>query len=171
MLKLKPIYLFVIFLIPFILLGVLVFFRKERNVESLNTIVVLIAYITLIIWFLSISEALYQKSVITKHKRMWIIVACFLFLVISSLESFFLFTDLYHSEYVIAIAFLIIQSKMFVLGYILIALSIGLKQYELARRPTLEEWLLEVFLFFFYPIGALVIQPRLNKLATESEIK
>ncbi len=65
---------------------------------------------------------------------------------------------------IVAIVFLIPLFSMFCIFYCIYFSAKTLKAVELQRLVTFNDFVGEFFLFWFFPIGIWIIQPRINKL-------
>lgn len=165
LLKIKVTVLFVIFMIPMLLSGVIVIFEGASDMKLLRVAAAALGYAFLLIWILSIFNILFKKGTISAKKYIWQIIVIInilslLGIALLHIGSIVNFADGY--------LVFIVQYGLCFLLYSIIEVSISLRKYELGRNPSFEEWFVQAVCFFFYPLGVWLIQPKLNKM-TELE--
>jgi hypothetical protein len=149
---------------------------KSVKVTRYSPIVILFIFV-LFGWFYSVGKNLNKKLPdivklnLTKFKWLFFIpVACMLFFY--PFAHFVLFNKVSNGiEPNIGIFAVIIPLwlfSMFCMFFCIYFNAKSLKTVELQREVTFRDYVIEFFLFWFFPIGVWFIQPKINKIFSET---
>jgi hypothetical protein len=128
-------------------------------------------------WFYAMGTNLHRKLPdtvkmnLTRFKIFLLIPSIYILLLSIFLRPYFQTTDDSANDGAMALLVPVHLFAMFCIFYCMYFNAKALKAVEWQRNVTFSDFAGEFFLIWFFPIGIWIIQPRLNKIAEESEVK
>lgn len=139
--------------------------------KSLNTIMNILFAFGGFGWLLSVGFGLRKKipnsvKLNIKSFKLSIIILLIYFVYFYIFSEYFL--DNYKSNETIMNTFFTIHTiAMLFILYILLFVSKTFKTAELQRKVTFSDYAGDFFLFWFYPVGIWILQPKINKIVND----